>query len=39
VIVPQSTQVLVATGLQWVTFQGITFEHDNWTVPAWDTHP
>jgi hypothetical protein len=34
VIVPQSTQVLVATGLQWVTFQGITFEHDNWTVPA-----
>jgi len=39
VIVPQSTQVLVATGLQWVTFQGITFEHDNWTVPPWDTHP
>jgi hypothetical protein len=34
VIVPQSTQVLVATGLQFVTFQGITFEHDNWTVPA-----
>ena len=33
-IVPQSTQVLVATGLQWVTFQGITFQHDNWTVPA-----
>lgn len=34
VIVPQSTQVLVATGLQYVTFAGITFEHDNWTVPA-----
>ena len=34
VIVPQSTQVLVATGLQWVTFQGITFEHDNWTTPS-----
>jgi hypothetical protein len=34
VIIPQSTQVLVATGLQWVTFQGITFEHDNWTVPS-----
>jgi hypothetical protein len=33
VIIPQSTQVLVATGLQWVTFEGITFEHDNWTVP------
>ncbi len=34
VIVPQSTQVLIATGLQYVTFQGITFEHDNWTVPS-----
>jgi Putative Ig domain len=34
VIVPQSTQVLVATGLQHVTFQGITFQHDNWTVPS-----
>lgn len=34
IIVPQSTQVLLATGLQYVTFQGITFEHDNWTVPA-----
>lgn len=34
VIIPQSPQVLVATGLQWVTFQGIVFEHDNWTVPS-----
>jgi hypothetical protein len=34
IIVPQSKQVLVATGLQWVTFQGITFQHDNWTVPT-----
>jgi putative Ig domain-containing protein len=34
IIVPQSTQILVATGLQWVTFQGLTFEHDNWTVPS-----
>jgi hypothetical protein len=34
VIIPQSTQVLAATGLQYVTFEGITFEHDNWTVPA-----
>jgi hypothetical protein len=34
VIIPQSTQVLVATGLQWVTFEGITFEHDNWTAPS-----
>jgi hypothetical protein len=34
VIVPQSTQVLIATGMQYVTFQGITFQHDNWTVPS-----
>jgi hypothetical protein len=24
----------VATGLQYVTFAGITFEHDNWTAPS-----
>jgi len=34
IIVPQATQLLVAQNLQYVTFQGITFEHDNWTVPA-----
>jgi hypothetical protein len=34
VIIPQATQVLTATGLQYVTFQGLTFEHDNWTVPS-----
>lgn len=38
VIVPQmpvsTPQVLVATDLQNVTFQGLTFEHDNFTVPA-----
>lgn len=34
VIVPQAPQLLVATGLQYVTFQGLTFEHDNYTVPA-----
>lgn len=34
VIIPQLGQVLVATGLQYVTFQGLTFEHDNYTVPA-----
>jgi hypothetical protein len=34
VIIPQATQVLLATGLQYVTFQGLSFEHDNWTVPA-----
>lgn len=34
VIVPQLPQLLVASGLQYVTFQGLTFEHDNYTVPA-----
>ena len=38
VIVPQmpvnSPQVMVATNLQNVTFQGLTFEHDNFTVPS-----
>ena len=33
VIVPQAAQVLVATNLQYVTFQGLTFEHDNYTLP------
>ena len=34
IIVPQSSQVMTATGLQYVTFQGLQFEHDNFTVPA-----
>jgi uncharacterized protein (TIGR03437 family) len=34
VIVPQLIQVLVASNLQYVTFQGLTFEHDNYTLPA-----
>jgi hypothetical protein len=34
VIVPQISQVLVASGLQYVTFQGLAFEHDNYTIPA-----
>src|ERR1700677_4873027 len=34
VIVPQIPQVLVASNLQYVTFQGLTFEHDNYTIPA-----
>jgi hypothetical protein len=33
VIVPQLPQVLVASNLQYVTFQGLTFEHDNYTLP------
>ncbi len=33
VIIPQAPQLLVATGLQYVTFQGLTFEHDNFVVP------
>ena len=34
VIVPQLTQIIVASSLQYVTFQGLTFEHDNYTMPA-----
>jgi hypothetical protein len=34
VMVPQLPQVLAASNLQYVTFQGLTFEHDNYTVPA-----
>jgi len=34
VVIPQLKQVLVAWQLQYVTFQGLTFEHDNYTVPA-----
>ncbi len=34
VIVPQSPQLIVATGLQWVTFQGLTLENDNFVIPA-----
>ena len=34
IIVPQSSQVMTATGLQYVTFQGLQFEHDNFTIPA-----
>ena len=34
VIIPQSTQVMTMTGLEYVTFQGLQFEHDNFTVPS-----
>jgi hypothetical protein len=34
VIVPQASQVMVATGLQNVTFTGLTFANDNFVVPA-----
>ncbi len=34
VIVPQLPQLLVASNLQFVTFKGLTFEHDNYVVPA-----
>jgi len=33
VIVPQVPQLMVAEGLQFVTFRGLTFSHDNW-LPA-----
>jgi uncharacterized protein (TIGR03437 family) len=34
VVIPQLTQVLTATNLQYVTFQGLTFAHDNFIVPV-----
>ena len=34
VILPQLTQILVASGLQYVTFQGLTFAYDDYTMPA-----
>jgi hypothetical protein len=34
VIITQSTQVMTLTGTEYVTFQGLQFEHDNFTVPA-----
>jgi uncharacterized protein (TIGR03437 family) len=34
VIVPQLTQLVAASGVEYVTFQGLTFEHDNYTMPA-----
>lgn len=33
VIVPQLAQVLVASNLRYVTFRGLTFEHDDYVVP------
>jgi uncharacterized protein (TIGR03437 family) len=33
VIAPQLSQLLVASGLQYVTFRGLTFEHDNYVIP------
>ena len=32
--IPQLTQVLAASNLQYVTFQGLTFANDNYTIPA-----
>jgi Right handed beta helix region len=34
VIIPQQPQVLVAQGLEWVTFKGLRFAHDNFTIPS-----
>ncbi|HXH95159.1 MAG TPA: right-handed parallel beta-helix repeat-containing protein, partial [Thermoanaerobaculia bacterium] len=33
VIIPQLAQVLVASNLRYVTFRGLTFEHDDYVVP------
>jgi uncharacterized protein (TIGR03437 family) len=34
VVMPQLEQILVASNLQYVSFQGLAFEYDNYTVPA-----
>ncbi|MBZ5706622.1 MAG: hypothetical protein LAN63_14830 [Acidobacteriia bacterium] len=34
IVIPQQPTLLVATGLHDVTFKGLTFAHDNWTIPA-----
>jgi hypothetical protein len=34
VIVPQSSQILTASNVQYVNFQGLTFAHDNYVMPA-----
>lgn len=34
VIIPQLTQVLMTSSLQYVDFRGLTFEHANFTVPS-----
>jgi len=33
VVIPQLTQVLIASNLQYVQFRGLTFAHDNYTLP------
>ena len=33
VVIPQLTQLLVASNLRYVTFRGLTFEHDDYVVP------
>lgn len=38
VVVPQQPQLLVANGLQFVTFSDLQFSHDDFTVPA-SGHP
>ncbi len=34
VIVPQQSQLVLATNLQYVTFTGMVFSHDNWLPPV-----
>jgi hypothetical protein len=33
VTVPQQSQLIIANDLQYVTFQGLIFSHDNWVTP------
>ncbi len=34
VVIPQLPQLVIASNLQYVTFRGLTFEHDNYTIAA-----
>ena len=39
IVIPQLTQLLTVTSVQWVNFLGLTFQHDNWTVPSPGGYP
>jgi hypothetical protein len=39
VVIPQVTQLLTLTGVQYVNFTGLSFRHDNWTVPTVGGYP
>jgi hypothetical protein len=39
VVIPKLLQLLTLNSLQHVTFLGLTFEHDNWTIPSPGGYP